>query len=200
MSTYNDSATSAAAMGIFFVSLIFTLIIGVAVAGLVFMGVFRKAGKPVWAAFVPYYNIYVLLDIVGRPSWWIWLYVGATVVGFIPFIGFLAWVGILVLQIFVMNDLAKSFGKDTAWTVGLVLLPVVFVSILGYGQSPYLGQGALMGPQAAGFYGQQGYQQPQQYGQPPQQYGQQPPQGYQPPQYGQQPPQQQPGEPGGPQQ
>ncbi|MDQ4501317.1 DUF5684 domain-containing protein [Sinomonas sp. ASV322] len=195
MSTYNDSAASAAAMGIAFVSLIFSLVIGFAVTGLVLMGVFRKAGKPTWAAFVPYYNVYLLLDIVGRPSWWIWLYVGASVLAFIPFIGFLAWIGVLVLQIFVMNDLAKSFGKDTAWTVGLVLLPVVFVSILGYGQSPYLGQGALMGPQAQGFYGQQ-----QGYQAPPQQYGQQPQQGYQPPQqYGQQPPQQ-PGEPGAPQQ
>lgn len=36
--------------------------------------VFTKAGKPGWAAIVPIYNIIVLLQIVGRPTWWIILF------------------------------------------------------------------------------------------------------------------------------
>lgn len=189
-SYYNDGASSAAAIGILFFATIVSIIIAIAVTGVMFMGVFRKAGKPPWAAFVPFYNYYLLLDIVGRPSWWIWLFVGGVLLAWIPVIGFLIGIGLLVLQIFVMNDLSKSFGKDTGWTVGLVLLPVVFVSILGYGQSPYLGKGALMGLQNAG-YPSTGYPQPQQYGQPgpygqqPSPYGQQPT--YQPPAYGEPP-------------
>ncbi|WP_212746985.1 DUF5684 domain-containing protein [Sinomonas gamaensis] len=189
-SYYNDGASSAAAIGFLFVATIISIVIAIAVTGIMFMGVFRKAGKPQWAAFVPFYNYYLLLDIVGRPSWWIWLFVGGVLLSWIPFIGFLIGIGLLVLQILVMNDLSKSFGKDAGWTVGLVLLPVVFVSILGYGQSPYLGKGALMGLQNAG-YPSTGYPQPQQYGQPgpygqqPSPYGQQPT--YQPPAYGEPP-------------
>ena len=33
--------------------------------------IFTKAGKPGWAAIIPIYNIIVLLEIVGKPVWWI---------------------------------------------------------------------------------------------------------------------------------
>ena len=33
--------------------------------------IFVKAGKPGWAAIGPFYNIIVLLEVVGRPVWWI---------------------------------------------------------------------------------------------------------------------------------
>ena len=36
--------------------------------------VFVKAGRPGWAAIIPFYNYYVLLKIVGRPGWWLILY------------------------------------------------------------------------------------------------------------------------------
>jgi hypothetical protein len=198
-SYYNDGASSGAALLTFsIIGFIVGMIVGFAVTGLLTMGIFRKAGKPQWAAFVPFYNYYVLLDIVGRPLWWIWLFVGGYVLLFFPilnlFVGWIGGIGLLVLNIFVLNDLAKSFGKDAGWTVGLVLLGVVFLPILGYGESRYLGQGALMGPRGQGYAGQYpatGYPQPQQYGQPSpygQQYGQQPG-------YSQAPPQGQPEQP-----
>lgn len=40
---------------------------------------------------------------------------------------------IFVVNILVMRQIAKRFGKSTGFIVGLVLLPVVFVSILGFG-------------------------------------------------------------------
>lgn len=36
---------------------------------------FQKAGKPVWAGFVPGYNILVWLRITGKPWWWIVLFI-----------------------------------------------------------------------------------------------------------------------------
>lgn len=132
---------------------IFFAILGVAISsaifGLLSMGIFRKAGRPEWAAFVPVYNYSVLLDIVGRPTWWIWLVVGGVVVSPVPLIGWLTAAGLFVLQVFVMNDLAKSFAKDVGYTLGLVLLPVVFLPLVGYGEARYVGQGALMSLNAA---------------------------------------------------
>ena len=49
-----------------FCSLIFVLLL---IASL--WRIFTKAGQPGWAAIVPIYNIYVLLQIVGRPGWWL---------------------------------------------------------------------------------------------------------------------------------
>ena len=52
-------------------------IVGVLVAILVIAGmwrVFTKAGKPGWAALIPIYNLIVLLQIVGKPAWWLLLF------------------------------------------------------------------------------------------------------------------------------
>ncbi len=36
-------------------------------------GIFSKAGKPGWACLIPIYNTIVLLEIVGKPWWWLLL-------------------------------------------------------------------------------------------------------------------------------
>jgi hypothetical protein len=35
--------------------------------------VFAKAGKPGWTALIPIYNLIILLEIVGKPWWWLFL-------------------------------------------------------------------------------------------------------------------------------
>jgi hypothetical protein len=84
-----------------------------------------KAGQPGWAAIIPIYNIWVLLKIVGRPEWWIILFL-------IPCVN-------IVIQILVYIDLAKVFGKSTGFAIGLILLPVVFIPILAFGDADYVG-------------------------------------------------------------
>lgn len=86
---------------------------------------FEKAGEAGWKAIIPIWNTIVVLRIAGRPVWWFLLLL-------IPFVNF-------VVLIFVMNDLAKSFGKSSLFTVGLVLLSPVFMIILGFGDARYLG-------------------------------------------------------------
>jgi hypothetical protein len=95
--------------------------------------VFRKADRPGWAAIIPFYNIYILLKVVGRPGWWLILY-------FIPIVWFIVW-------IIVAYDLARSFGKGVGFTVGLVLLPFIFIPILGFGPARYL-EAHAAGPRA----------------------------------------------------
>jgi hypothetical protein len=70
LTTFTTTTTTdpAAAAGALFGSLL-TLVVTLALVGLIYMGLFRKAGRPVWAAFVPVYNSYVILKIVGRPGW-----------------------------------------------------------------------------------------------------------------------------------
>ena len=87
--------------------------------------IFAKAGKPGWAGIIPIYNNFVMLEIVGRPAWWLLLY-------FIPFVN-------IVVGIIVLNDLSKSFGKTTGYTVGLVLLPFIFMPMLAFGSAKYGG-------------------------------------------------------------
>jgi hypothetical protein len=92
--------------------------------------VFEKAGKPGWAAIIPIYNVWVLLDIVGRPGClWMILLV-------IPGVNVIA-------TIILMLDLAKSFGKDTLCGLGLILLSPIFVIHLDFSDSKYAGPAAV---------------------------------------------------------
>lgn len=88
--------------------------------------VFTKAGQPGWAVIVPIFNLIVLLKIVDKPLWWILLLL-------IPFVNF-------VVLIIVNIELAKKFGKETGFGVGLTLLPFIFTPILGFGDAQYQGQ------------------------------------------------------------
>lgn len=88
--------------------------------------IFEKAGKPGWAAIVPIYNVIVLLEIVGKPWWWIILMI------FVP-------LGSIIWGIWTINLLAKSFGKNEWFTVGLIFLSIIFYPILGFGIATYKG-------------------------------------------------------------
>jgi Family of unknown function (DUF5684) len=87
-----------------------------------------KADRPGWAAIIPFYNIYVLCKIVGRPGWWLILFL-------IPFVD-------IVVAIIVCHDLSKRFGHGGGFTLGLVFLPFIFWCILGFGSDRYLGAAA----------------------------------------------------------
>ena len=90
--------------------------------------VFTKAGQEGWKSLIPIYNLYVLLKIVGRPGWWLLLFL-------VPFVNFVIW-------IIVALDLAKSFGKGTGFAIGLILLAPIFYLILAFGDATYRGPAA----------------------------------------------------------
>lgn len=138
-SSSSSGDTAGALIGLMFSGVFFIIWLAflVAVIGGLWK-VFIKAGQPGWAAIVPVYNIYILTQIVGRPAWWVLL-------PFASVIPVLGWIVALGSEIILMNDLSKSYGKDTGFTVGLVLLPPVFIPILGWGQAGYVG------PMATGF-------------------------------------------------
>jgi hypothetical protein len=87
--------------------------------------IFVKAGKPGWACIIPIYNIIVLLEIVGKPWWWLILLI-------IPGVN-------IVFAIWMLNLLSKSFGKEVGFTIGLIFLSFIFLPILGFGESKYQG-------------------------------------------------------------
>lgn len=87
--------------------------------------VFTKAGKPGWAAIVPIYNVIVMLEIAGKPTWWILL--------------FLVPLANLIVMIITIVEIAKRFGKGGGFAVGLILLGFIFWPILGFGSAKYQG-------------------------------------------------------------
>lgn len=94
--------------------------------------VYTKAGRPGWASLIPFYNIYVLLQIVGRPGWWLLLM-------FVPLVN-------IVIVAILSVDLAKSFGQST--TFGVVAL--FLFSLVGYLILAFSNDMKYVGPSAAG--------------------------------------------------
>ncbi len=84
---------------------------------------FAKAGKPGWGAIVPIYNVILLVEIAGRPIWWIFLLL-------IPGIN-------LFFLIIVSIDVANKFGEGRGFGLGLAFLPWIFYPILGFGDAEY---------------------------------------------------------------
>lgn len=87
--------------------------------------IFAKAKKPGWASLVPIYNVIVLLEVVGKPAWWV-------VLMFVPLAN-------AVLMILVSLELAKVFGKGSGFAIGLILFPIIFFPMLAFGGGQYKG-------------------------------------------------------------
>jgi hypothetical protein len=136
-----NSTSSGAAAGLGLgTSLVFFLIALVALVAM--WKIFVKAGKPGWAAIIPFYNLYVGLQIVGRPGWWLILF-------FIPLVN-------VVVSVIYAIDMAKAFGKDAVFgVVGLWLFSIIGYLILAFDGSQYVG------PVASGASGAPAPTQPQ---------------------------------------
>ena len=52
-----------------------------------------------------------------------------------PAVNWILIIAQFVMNIIVLNDLAHTFGKESAYTIGLVLLGIVFWPMLGFGES-----------------------------------------------------------------
>lgn len=106
--------------------------------------IFKKAGKPGWAALVPFYNFYVMLEVAQMPQWWLWVLIGCVVGSFIPFVNFITPLVSIAVSIMLAINLAKAFGKETGFAILLILLPVVGYPMLAFGKVRYQGTAGLV--------------------------------------------------------
>ena len=126
MNEYENPLTDSESLGILAAlggvsTLIALLVMGVIFAGL--WKIFTKAGKPGWAAIIPIYNYIVLMEIIGKPLWWV-------IMLLLPCVNF-------VFGILVYIELAKCFGKDTLYGVFLFLLSPIMIPVLGFSDAQY---------------------------------------------------------------
>jgi len=88
--------------------------------------IFTKAGREGWKAIIPIYNNWVLFEIAGMNG-------AMSLLLFVP-------IANVVMSIICYLNLAKVFGKDTGFAVGLILLNPIFMLILAFGKDKYLGE------------------------------------------------------------
>lgn len=82
--------------------------------------IFKKKGKPGWAILIPIYNVIVQIQVANLSMVYFLLL-------FIPLVNIYAIIKINI-------SMAKSFGKSTAFGIGMMLLPVIFVPLLAFSE------------------------------------------------------------------
>lgn len=124
MYTYSDSmdtGLSLAALAVIYIPVLIICIICI-VAN---WKIFKKAGKPGWAAIIPFYNLYVMYSIIYGNGWRFLLLI-------IPFVN-------IFIGIKAYFDLAHVYGKSITFGIGLAFFSPIFICILGFGNAKYLG-------------------------------------------------------------
>lgn len=81
-------------------------------------------GEKSWWAWIPILNYLLLIEIAGKPMWWI-------VLMLIPFVN-------IVVMIIVMMEVAKARGKEPFWGIIAAIVSVVGLPYLAFsdGGSP----------------------------------------------------------------
>ena len=108
---------------IFWIFMAFTALIFAIVNIVAFWQIFEKAGIAGWKSIIPVYNLLNLLDIVGKPRYWLLFLLIPGLHLFIP-----VWVIILLGQRFQQSDL---------FIMGLFLFGFIFIPVLAFGDSVY---------------------------------------------------------------
>ncbi len=77
--------------------------------------IFSSSGQSGWKVFIPILNIFIFTKIIGKPVWWLIIYL------IFP-------VGFILSSI----QVSKLFNKKLGFTIALILMPIIFYPILAF--------------------------------------------------------------------
>ena len=139
---YNEEVLAQVA-GVLGVAALIGLIVGI-ICLVAEWKIYTKAGEAGWKCLIPFYNSYVMY----RFSWntnMFWVYLGLSIANSVfsaidlaP-LAFIAAIALLVVSVISLHKLSKSFGHGVGFTLGLLFLSPIFLLILGFGSSEYVG-------------------------------------------------------------
>ncbi len=118
--TASDAAVIAAIAFIYGVMIIFGIITYVIIS-LCLMRIFKKAGAPAWAAWVPIYNTWKTLEIGGQQGFW-------AVLAIIPFVNIVSAIFLIIAQYHIGLKLGKS-GAFVLWAIFLPLVWFIWLAV-----------------------------------------------------------------------
>lgn len=112
---------------------------------------FEKAGEAGWKALIPFYNLYILFKISWQSSifWGLALCMigGAALYGFgsaygsmmMVYISYaLTLIGAIIKAVLCYN-ISLAYGHGLGWFIGLYFFDSIFIMLLGFGSSRYVG-------------------------------------------------------------
>lgn len=102
-----------------------------------------------WKALIPFYNSYTQYELTWSVSMF-WLVIALSLAGGIlnsliggglirAIAGIMAFAAMIIEYPMANHKLSKSFGHGVGFTIGLLLFESIFMLILGFGKSEYIG-------------------------------------------------------------
>ena len=82
--------------------------------------VYEKAGRQGWEGIIPIYNLYVMLQIINRPWWWLLIMI------FVP-------IANIIFSIIALKEFLEKFGKGIA----TIFFPYITFPILAFGDDQF---------------------------------------------------------------
>jgi hypothetical protein len=137
------------------------LLIAFVIFGICLWRIFIKAGQKGIYAFIPVYNLYILLILSGRKNYFgIYMAVIAASVSIAlsmesyeeestKMIASMFSLGLNIFSIYlnyiIFRSLARSFGQDNGFAIGLLFLSIIFFPILAFGKKyQYVGPDGVL--------------------------------------------------------
>lgn len=115
-----------------------------------------KMGEEGWACLIPFYNEYLIYKRCWERSYYFYvlfavitggvtltvfvmaLFAGNTVIAVcMGMASGIIWLFAIAMKVYLEYRLSRAFGHGAAFTAGLVLMPVIFTIILGFGDDSY---------------------------------------------------------------
>jgi uncharacterized membrane protein len=127
--TYSSNVDASTAVGITLAVLLIELVfiaVAYVVTAIFLSKVFKKAGVPGWAAWVPFYNSWKLLEIGGQQGFW-------AILAIIPIVNIVSAVFLYIA----MYHVGKKLGKDGVFVLLAIFLPIVWLIWLAVDKSKW---------------------------------------------------------------
>lgn len=101
--------------------------------------IFKKAGVPQWAAWVPIYNTWKLLELGNQSGFW-------AVLSLLPFINIVA----LIFVYIAMYHIGLKLGKEGWFVLIAIFLPIVWLIWLAFDDSKWPGEKKIRSSKSKG--------------------------------------------------
>lgn len=137
-------------LGYFFMGIIIFTVISIVFLIITFIIIvisywklFEKASEEGWKALIPVYNVYTICQLVGINTYWLLIVISAVLLLKTPFLSFISALAIIYFNILISVSIAKSYGKEASYALGLLIFPAVFYPILSFGKAEYIGPNSM---------------------------------------------------------
>jgi hypothetical protein len=122
----SEAAATAAVVGFVLLFFLIFAIAAYAIGAFLMGRLFKKAGVPQWAAWVPIYNTWKMLEIGGQQGFW-------AVLMLFPILNVVS----LIFLYIAMFHIGKKLGKEDWFVLVAIFLPVVWMIWLAFDDSKW---------------------------------------------------------------